>query len=239
MTEAGAPAGAVWYLDTTRLNHSAATVQLPESPVPDGEVRPFVCLRAAPGDRSTWAPLTSQPRPWRLEVRAEWLVERRGSFLQGGARSWLNGQTYVGEDEAFRDAVVAGGEGNRFSAVAVERMRAHLQGQPSRDDARPVGGRVRHEAPVQAPGETRDRERAIWDVLAADERAALALLLERLGRAPTGWYGWLLIRRPAELLAWRALVSQAERRGMTRRAAEDAAAGQLGQHPDTLRSRLR
>jgi len=229
----------VWYLDTTRLNHGAATVELPESPAPDGEVRPFVCLRAAPGDRSTWAPLTSQPRPWRLEVRAEWLVERSGSFLQGGARCWLNGQTYVGEDEAFRDAVVAGGEGNRFSAVAVERMLAHLQGQPSRDDARPVVGRVRHEAPAPAPGEARDRERAIWDVLAADERAALALLLERLGRAPTGWYGWPLIRRPAELLAWRALVSQAERRGMVRRAAEDAAAQQLGQHPDTLRSRLR
>jgi len=92
---------------------------------------------------------------------------------------------------------------------------------------------------VLSPGAASEQERVIWDVLAADERGALRLLLERLGHAPTGWYGWPLIRRPAELLAWRALVAQAEHRGMTRRAAEDAAARQLGQHPDTLRSRLR
>src|SRR5437016_1205516 len=98
---------------------------------------------------------------------------------------------------------------------------------------------VRRRRVLLSPGEGAERERAIWDVLAEDERAALALLLERLGRSSAGWYGWPLVRRPAELLAWRALTSQAEQRGMTRRAAEDAAARQLGQHPDTLRSRLR
>jgi len=99
--------------------------------------------------------------------------------------------------------------------------------------------RVRHGATPLAPGEQHRRERAILAGLADDERAALTLVLERLGHGPTGWYGWLLVRRPAELLAWRTLVAQAEQRGMTRRAAEDAAAQQLGQHPDTLRSRLR
>jgi len=115
----------VWYLDTTKLNHAAATLTLPDPPAPDGEVRPFVCLSARAGT-STWAEITTQPRPYRLELAVAWLVTRSGSLLQGGTRSWLNGAVYVGEDEAFCDAV-ANTSDNQFSAAAVARMLAYLQ----------------------------------------------------------------------------------------------------------------
>jgi len=99
--------------------------------------------------------------------------------------------------------------------------------------------RVRHPRTPLAPGDQAARERTILAALADDERGALTLLLERLGHGPTGWYGWPLVGRWAEVLAWVNLVSAAEARGLRRRAAEDAAAQQLGQHPDTLRTRLR
>ncbi len=127
--------GVVFYLDTTKLNHAAANLQLPASPAPDGEVRPFVCVRVAPNGTSTWMPITSQRRPYRLELRADWLVERTGSLLQGSTRSWLNGSIYVGDNEAFIDAEIPGDRStrNRFSAAAMDTITEYMRGQLRRE----------------------------------------------------------------------------------------------------------
>jgi|SRR5438445_6145100 len=100
--------------------------------------------------------------------------------------------------------------------------------------------RVRRPRRVLAPGEQRDRESQLLAALSDEARAGVAAELADLGMTDRGWYDVLTARRWIELLAWRALtgVGLVTQR-LTRRAAEDWAARQLGLVADTLRTRLR
>lgn len=100
--------------------------------------------------------------------------------------------------------------------------------------------RVRNGRPGLTAGERQARERAILAALAPEERDGLARVLATLQLpADAPWYDRLTVRRLYELLAWLRLTADAEATGLGRRAAQDVAARQLGQHPDTLRTRLR
>lgn len=94
--------GLVVHLDPTPLEaHSDVTKTAPKQ----GEVRvgPFLCL-AVEGDQSSWAPLTSQARPERLELVSAWRTggepgwRERANYLVDGAN------TYTGPNEAFTRA---------------------------------------------------------------------------------------------------------------------------------------
>ncbi len=64
-------------------------------------------------------------------------------------------------------------------------------------------------------------------------------VLAELNAPDPGWSQRKDLRRVAESLAWRALTDAAERRGLTRPAAQAAAARQLGCRLDTLTTRER
>jgi len=103
-----------------------------------------------------------------------------------------------------------------------------------------VSQRVHRPSPPLTPGEEREREARLLAALSAEGRARLVAQLAELGLPDVGWYRVLTARRWVELLAWRARVDEGlVTHQLTRRAAEDWAARQLGLAADTLRTRLR
>jgi len=89
------------------------------------------------------------------------------------------------------------------------------------------------------PGEQRARERVILSALTSEERALLLTLLSKLGLPPDAPWFRSPVRRLFELVAWGNLTAQATARGLTRPAAEVAAATQLACDRRTLQTRLR
>lgn len=100
--------------------------------------------------------------------------------------------------------------------------------------------RVRRPRAPLTPGAQRERERAILEALTPEQRGAHAVLLGALGLpADASWLHWPILARLFELLAWLNLTARAEARGLTRGAAESAAAAALHCDRRTLQSRQR
>lgn len=101
--------GVVANFDVDFLNDCQA-IQKPASPTPPGRPRPFVCVQVQ-GDRSVWAPLTTQEKGatsdgdgHRLPIKPEWREYGTEAWQRGDTYLNDGSTTYLGHSDAFVEA---------------------------------------------------------------------------------------------------------------------------------------
>lgn len=119
ITVAEIRSGAVAYLDASTLNDDPEVTN-PEHPTTRNG--PFVCF-AVNGQRSGWAPISTQFREERLLIEESWRLSGAGAWRN--ADQYLNDglTTYVGPNASF-----AGASQNTDTFRAANRPRVNAEG---------------------------------------------------------------------------------------------------------------
>jgi hypothetical protein len=88
-------------------------------PLRDG---PLICVQSVNG-RSVWCPLTTQFRPERLLIRAEWRLKGSQKWREDDIYLNDGANTFVGPDEAFVAAAA-----NEIPFTVIDRPRVSMAG---------------------------------------------------------------------------------------------------------------